>query len=261
MRLSQSHLNLLETCPRKFQYLYLDQVGTPLSPEQQDYLDTGSRFHLLMQQRELGLPVEVLLPVDQQLQQWMTALEQVAPHLFRSAADEVRQSEHRRTLEFAGHLLTVVYDLLILRSDRAHILDWKTHLRPRPRAWLEQDWQTRLYRFVLAETSDYAPEQISMSYWFVQARDPSSGTLQPQEIRLLYNQVLHEQTSRQLMALLKQLDIWLEGYQNGIPLPQVSPSVGLCQQCSFAPRCQRRQDASQEQHLPVPITDIQEVPL
>jgi hypothetical protein len=261
MRLSQSHLNLLETCPRKFQHVYLDQLGTPPSPEQQEYLDRGSRFHLLMQQRELGLPVEVLLPADQLLRKWMETLEQVAPHLFHPEEQELRQSEHRRTMEFAGHMLTVVYDLVILSGDRAQILDWKTHLRPRSRRSLEQDWQTRLYPFVLAETSDYLPEQITMSYWFVQALDPSSEALQPAEVRLTYSQALHQQTSQQLLPLLQQLDTWVEEYQQGIALPQVNLQQRICSSCMFAPRCQRHQDSEPEQPRLLTLSEIQEFAL
>jgi ATP-dependent exoDNAse (exonuclease V) beta subunit len=59
-------------------------------------------------------------------------------------------------------LLTVIYDLLIEAEDNAQILDWKTYPQPKEQNRLAKDWQTRLYLYVLAETSDYLPEQISM---------------------------------------------------------------------------------------------------
>jgi hypothetical protein len=68
LRLSQGQLNLLETCPRKFQHIYLEQLGSPTTPEQQAHQAWGSRFHLLMQQRELGLPIEALMAADDQMQ-------------------------------------------------------------------------------------------------------------------------------------------------------------------------------------------------
>ncbi|NEP21702.1 PD-(D/E)XK nuclease family protein, partial [Moorena sp. SIO3I6] len=80
-RLSQGQLNVLETCPRKFQHIYFDQLGTPVSPEQQERLTWGSRFHLLMQQRELGLPVTSLVEEDTQLDYWLTGLVNAAPEL------------------------------------------------------------------------------------------------------------------------------------------------------------------------------------
>jgi len=75
MRLSQGQLNLLERCPRQFQLTALDQLSSPAR-------ETRARlgpFHLLMQQRELGLPIESLVQQDTQLQSWMTAFANVAP--------------------------------------------------------------------------------------------------------------------------------------------------------------------------------------
>ncbi|MEY3333388.1 MAG: hypothetical protein RLZZ176_1688 [Cyanobacteriota bacterium] len=62
LRLSQGHLNLLATCPRKFQHSYLEQLNTPPDPKHEKYQILGSRFHLLMQQREMGLAIAKLPP-------------------------------------------------------------------------------------------------------------------------------------------------------------------------------------------------------
>lgn len=119
MRLSQGQLNLLERCPRLFQHTYLDQLGAPASPEQQERLTWGSRFHLLMQQRELGLPIEPLVQQDTQMQSWMTAFASAAPEILTSDlhSQTFRESEHCRTLQVQDYLLTVVYDLLIAGFD------------------------------------------------------------------------------------------------------------------------------------------------
>lgn len=53
---TQRLLNFIENCPRKFQHIYLEQLDSPLTPAQQEKPTWESRFHLLMQQRELGLP-------------------------------------------------------------------------------------------------------------------------------------------------------------------------------------------------------------
>uniref|UniRef100_A0ACD5H192 PD-(D/E)XK nuclease family protein n=1 Tax=Desertifilum tharense IPPAS B-1220 TaxID=1781255 RepID=A0ACD5H192_9CYAN len=55
LHLSQGQLNLLQTCPRKFQQTFIDQLSTPMSPEQQDSMNWGSRFHLLMQRPRVGI--------------------------------------------------------------------------------------------------------------------------------------------------------------------------------------------------------------
>lgn len=239
MRLSQGQLNCLETCPRKFQQLYLDQLGTLATLEQQERMTWGSRFHLLMQQRELGLPIADMSPDPDQLQQSVDAFVKAAPGLFQSHPDSVRQSEHRRTLYYESHLLTVVYDLMILEPQQAQILDWKTYPRPQRDRWLAQDWQTRLYPFVLAETSDYQPEQITMTYWFVRSGNLEQGEIQPQSIQFPYTSAKHEQTRHQLTRLLRQLDQWLEAYQAGNNFPQLPASEEYCPSCQFMKRCER----------------------
>ena len=233
-RLSQGQLNILANCPRKFQHIYFEQLGTPITPEQQEHLLWGSRFHLLMQQRELGLPVESLLEEDAQLQHWVTALVNAAPEVFTKDYQTFRESEHCRTLNFKGYLLTVIYDLLIEDEQTAQILDWKTYSQPQNRHWLSQDWQTRLYLYVLAETSDYLPEQISMTYWFVKSQP------RPQSLKFSYDRGQHQKIQQDLSKLLNQLTRWLTDYEREqIPFPQVPASAGRCRDCSFAVRCQR----------------------
>lgn len=256
--LSQGQLNLLETCPRKFQHVYLEQLGTPVSPEQQERLTWGSRFHLLMQQRELGLPVDSIVEEDAQLQHWVTALVNAASDVLTPAPQTFRESEHCRTLNFHGYLLTVIYDLLIEDENSAQILDWKTYPLPKNRQWLTKDWQTRLYLFVLAESSDYAAEEISMTYWFVKSQPC------PQSLKFTYSAAQHEKTRQDLTKLLTQLTQWLQCYQDeGISFPQVAASANRCLDCSFDIRCQRtseRSMTSSKELLPN-LADIPEVSL
>ena len=254
--LSQGQLKLLETCPRKFQHIYIEQLGTPVSPEQQERLAWGSRFHLLMQQRELGLPVQPFVEEDARLQHWVTALVNAASDVLTPAPQTFRESEHCRTLNFQGYLLTVIYDLLIEDEINAQILDWKTYPLPKNKTWLTKDWQTRLYLYVLAETSDYLPEQLSMTYWFVKSQP------QPQSVKFTYSNVQHEKTRQELTRLLKKLDRWMEYYcKNGIYFPQVSEEKGYCTECNFAVRCQRTSEnlMSNPRKLLPNLADIQEV--
>lgn len=234
MRISQGQLNLLDFCLRKFQYVYLDQFVSPIAPEQFERMLWGSRFHLLMQQQELGLPID-RVGEDDELQQRLQTFMQSQPQLFQPTPAQQRSSEHLETLEFQGALLTVIYDLLILAADRAQILDWKTHPRPLDRHRLAEDWQTRLYLFVLAESTTYLPEQISMTYWFVQGTEATA----PQSRRFDYTATLHQQTRHDLAERLHQWQTWLHRYQQGEALPQVAIETGRCQTCQFAVRCQR----------------------
>lgn len=245
MQLSQASLNLLSTCPRKFQHVYLDQLSVPVPPAQQERLAWGTSFHLLMQRRELGLETDSfstapLSELEQQVQQSVDRFVNTVPQLFQVSPSLSRQSEHRRTLYFRGHVLTVVYDLLILKADYAQILDWKTYSRPLHVKELAENWQTRLYPLVLAETSEYKPEQIAMTYWFIQPTD----TAPPQSIPFQYSLALHQQTQADLADLLSQLDCWLEQYEIGNPFPRVSFAAGHCDGCIFVGRCQRRQSGA-----------------
>lgn len=248
LHLSQGQLTLLDTCPRKFQHIYLEQLGFPMAPEQQERLSWGDRFHRLMQQRELGLAVKNLLPVDAAIQRSVEAFVQAVPEVFQANSTTVRQSEHRRTIHMQGYLLTAVYDLLVLSDQQAEILDWKTYRRPQDARQLAQHWQTRLYPFVLAETSHYAPEQISMTYWFVptgqdlfsQTASLQPASLQPESLKFIYSAALHQQTRQALLDRFTELTTWLEHYEMGERFPQVA-SIAPCDTCTFALRCQRGQ--------------------
>ncbi len=260
LRLSQGHITLLETCPRKFQYAYLEQLSSPPDPEHQERMAAGSRFHLLMQQWQLGLPIDRLVQEDKQLGGWYEAFRRATPEIMASDASALRLSEHSRTLEFQGYLLTVVYDLVILTDRQASILDWKTYPRPQPPRWLARDWQTRLYPFVLAETSSYRPEQISLTYWFFQASDQG---LAPQSLPFPYSQAHHHQIHQELGDLLQHLGEWLQQYQEqGQPFPQVPPGSRACEVCSYAGRCQRPGPEADPSPPPLlALADIEEIPL
>jgi hypothetical protein len=258
LRLSQGQLNLLERCPRQFQHTYLEQLNSPANPEHEEKQTLGSRFHLLMQQREMGLPINSLLQADTQLQSWISAFANAAPEILTSATDNqtFRESEHYRTLQVQNYLLTVIYDLLIADHQQAQILDWKTYPKPPDKRNLAQNWQTLLYLYVLAETSEYLPENISMTYWFVQTEG------RPQNIKFTYSNRQHQQTAKKLNLLLNNLTTWLELYQQGQPFPQVVESSKACNYCQFAIRCQRTQatDESTKGSLPN-IDSIQEISL
>ncbi|MEL6160404.1 MAG: PD-(D/E)XK nuclease family protein [Cyanobacteria bacterium J06623_5] len=256
--LSQSHLTLLEACPRRYQYVFFDALLGPSNYEQRVTTQWGNQFHLLMQQAALDLPVEAIAPADTELATSLHALAQAAPDVFAhlptasaptsdsvQLSDSFSQSEHRRTLSFNGYLLTVIYDLVVFSEKRAvgdrsgHIFDWKTHQKPPPKAWLMNDWQTRLYRYVLCETTDLEPTQISMTYWFVrpshQADDKGKSPAQPTSYRFDYTQLAHDLTRQDLQRLTDELTAMRELAD----FPKVSIEKGLCDRCPYNIRCDR----------------------
>jgi hypothetical protein len=256
LRISQRHLKILETCPRQFEYTYCDRLTLPISPTQQSKTQLGSDFHLLMHQRELGLPIDPILARSGQLNTWMQAMLQTAPELFETDSQTWRESEHVRTLEIDNYLFTAIYDLLILQPERADIIDWKTYPLPRYKKDLDLEWQTRLYLYLLAETSDYLPKQIAFTYWFIQS------TPKPKSVKISYTLKQHRQTKLDLLALLNKLTNWLDINRADLePFPQVSASLGLCDRCNFATRCRREHlDAPDPTNLTFTNRDLYQIP-
>jgi PD-(D/E)XK nuclease superfamily len=259
-RLSQGHLKVLTECPRKFEHTYLDLLAAPVAPEQRLKMQWGSDFHRLMQQRELGLPIEPFLAADPQLAQTVQNLITVAPDLFTSDPQVTKDSEQVRTLLIQDYLFTAIYDLVLL-GPTAQIIDWKTYSKPRNLEQLAQDWQTRLYLYIMAETSAYPAADISFTYWFV-LNQP-----QPQSAKFPYSDQQHQQTHQELQQILHQLSGWLAGYQQQQHFPQIPIGSESCHTCHFASRCDRLTTPDQYlcQISPVlaltqlNITDINEV--
>ncbi len=241
--LSQGHLTLLDTCARKFRYVFFDGLSGPATYDQQATTQWGSQFHLLMQQRALDLPVEVMAGANAEMSDSLSALSNAAPEVFEhlpiASTDGTdaafSQSEHRRTLAFNGYLLTVIYDLLVTDASRGQIFDWKTHQSPPPKARVQADWQTRLYLYVLCETTELRPEQLSMKYWFVRG----SPDTDPSFYQFGYSAKQHQQTQRDLQQLTDSLTQMSEQADYEQAFPKVAIEKGLCDRCLFNVRCDR----------------------
>lgn len=267
--LTQGHLKLLDLCPRRLQYTYLDQLAAPEDPEMLERQRWGTRFHLAMQQREMGLPIDSLLAQDPELATAIRALEDQALDWFGPAYDPtepevLRQSEHRRSLPWGQYELTVVYDLLRLTPHSGQIIDWKTY-RQRPRkSQLAQDWQTRLYLYVLAETTGLDPAQLSMTYWFVPPPDgsPPKKAARPGSVTISYSHHKHRTTARDLRRLTRYLDQLLKDLPTTQELPKVDVAQNHCIHCPFALRCQRAEAPTDPLLAPIPALEtIAEIPL
>lgn len=251
LSLSQTHLTLLETCPRRFQYIFDQAMAVPPRPERQDAAAWGSQFHLLMQQQALGMPIRVMAPANKEMMAKVDALRYQDPHLFQPRLDErLRQSEHQRTLVFNGYLFTVIYDLIVLTANSGMIVDWKTYLKPPLKSYLAEDWQTRLYLYVLAETSDLVPDQLTMVYWFVRHQDRQGNEQPPSDYRFVYSLQQHDQTRIDLLRLTDRLSVLRQ--QRAFPKTDV---LERCDRCPFQIRCQRLQSPT----LPIDLNAIDEI--
>ena len=252
--ISQGHLNFWGTCRRKYQYKYLEELSLAEADlNSQDKLLLGANFHLLMQQKELGLDVSTLASSDVKLQEWLAAFDNQPPKII--AGD--RLCEHRRTLEFPlqdnqknnqnsdrfqeHFVLTAIYDLLILGDRQAQILDWKTHQVAIAFKKLQTNWQTRLYLYLLAKTTNYVPEQLSMTYWFA---NTAASVIIP------YSQAEHDQTEQSLQQILTEI-LQAQDY------PKLEIDSLNCKNCEFRDRCDRGNVLTSA--LSSDITDIPEI--
>lgn len=256
LRLSQGLLTLLETCPRKFQYSVLEQLTPPPAESQQNSLDWGNRFHLLMQQAQLQLPLDALLNGQEAMRQAFEALHQANPQLLAPSPTAQYDSEHLRSFSFGEHSFSVIYDLLIREAEQAQILDWKTYPKPIQAKTLADDWQTKLYCFGLVETSHYKPEQVSMTYWFVRGK---AGDSKPESLQVKYSQQKHERIQQEILEHTSQLNQWVEQYRQGQALPQI-PLGQTCDHCNFLNRCRGQSQQTPEQ-FSVDLEAIAEVAL
>lgn len=269
--LTQGHLKLLDLCPRRFQYAYLDHLVPSINPAVLERQQWGTRFHLVMQQRELGLSTDEILAQHPDLAAAVAALMATAPELFEPSLPQtspqdagwLRQSEHRRSVALAGYEFTVVYDLLILTPTQGQIIDWKTYQQLPDAGKLAQDWQTRLYRYVLAETTALAPKQITMTYWFVPPPTAGGDRVQPRQITLPYSAADHRRTGRDLRRRIDTLNHLLTQLEDQArDFPKVDKAQGHCDHCPFAIRCQRSRDGQSFGITALPAVEaIAEVPI
>lgn len=252
IQLSQSHLQTLSTCPRRYQHTYIDQLLIPdivTRPKQDEEL--GQQFHLLMQQHWLGLDVAPVLAASPQLKQRFEAFQQRPPKLI--AGD--RLTEYRRMLKLGHYLLVSVFDLLTLNSEAAQIVDWKSYRKPKSSDRLRKSWQTKLYLFILAETSALNFANISMTYWFASTHTPQESPT----YTFQYSEEQHRQTHQQLLTLLGNLDRWRYQLEEGHDFPSGDHSKDdgrvdqcPCQRFSQPPQIESLIDFDAMPDLPLP---------
>ncbi len=219
--ISQQHLQLWTTCRRKFRHTFLDEINFPINHELQEKLTLGRQFHLLVQQHQLDIDVSKMADTESSLQNWFHSYLKHPPQMICGE----HFPEQKRSVQFGKTTLTAIYDLVILGQTSAQIIDWKTHQNPIVHSILADHWQTKLYLFILQETTNFAPEQISMTYWFANA-DPSQKT-----VEISYTADRHQATARTLNRILQEMT----EDDHYLPLPLDSKP---CNYCEFLARCQ-----------------------
>ncbi len=226
--LSQTHLTLFETCPPQFQQKYIEHFYSFPNILQEEKSQWGKMFHLLMQQYNLGLPIDKFINNQQEngqnLQKSLEALIKATGDIWTSSEILAREEEYQLQLKFEDYLFTVIYDLLIIYPDRAIIFDWKTYLLPQNKTKLRDSWQTKLYLYVLSEVMDYKPSQLSFTYWFVKIPH------QPESFTIEYNDQMHQQTEDELRIILAKISQTYQNYlKDNIDFPHHNNCHKFCQ--------------------------------
>ncbi len=228
---SQSCLQSYADCPRSFQLRYMDRVIWPaVQAEPALGLERrrreGQRFHNLVHQHRLGLPLEFLAPLANTAdvaRWWKNYL--ASDLFFRGYA---QHSEFSLSAPLGGYRLLAKYDLLAIKDGSAVIYDWKTSsCRPSDES-LALRWQTLVYRALLVRAGAqlngnqrFLPQNISMVYWF--ADFPS------QPATFGYDDGAYQRDCSALEALVNTISSATE----------FSPSkdTGRCHRCSYASYC------------------------
>lgn len=187
---SQSVLQDFLDCRRRFQLRYLQRLAWPAVESQpvlenERYRRQGERFHLMLQQRLSGVPLERLeaMAGEADLSRWWGHYLAHEDQVVLPGA--ARYPEITLAAPLAGYRLVAKLDLLLrLPADSlqpatlVRIVDWKTARKRPARANLAQRIQTRLYPYLAVRAGAHLnggaplqPAQVEMWYWYAETPD------------------------------------------------------------------------------------------
>ncbi len=192
-RLSAGQLETLDREPEQYYCRHVAETAIPRLGSAAR--EQGQRFHRLMQQQYLGLPIAAVLEDEPELARYWQAFQTFPPPLLPEAQ---QRAEWPIAIAKPPFQLYGVVDLWLETADSIQIVDWKTYRRLPHAFALEHHWQTRLYCY-LAQTL-YPEHQIEMLYWFTEAPQ--------QPIRIRHTAPRHQAIQARLTVLLAQLAQW-----------------------------------------------------
>jgi hypothetical protein len=213
---SQGSLQDFVECRRRFYLRYLRRLAWPAvqsepALEFERYLWEGEQFHRMVQQHQVGVPLERLAPMAQgeDLSRWWQNYLSYSGEkgsLGSLAADGSRRyAEISLSVPVGSTRLVAKYDLLVVTSaERAVIFDWKTARKRPRRQWLAAHLQTRVYPYLLVRAGahlnqgrPFAPDQVEMVYWFANF---------PEQVeRFLYNKNAFDSDGEYLAELVSSV--------------------------------------------------------
>lgn len=161
------------------------QIATVPKPRQKSEID-GSRFHLIMQQVGLGIPVDGLLASNPQLKQWVDA---ALPY---TQIPGDKQWGIELCHKINSIYLIENFDLIVSNQDKVIAVDW-TIAKPQDFNLVKESWKTQLRLFLLHQTTGIPCENVSLVYLFVN----KNATFQ-----CCYNDKQHEENKQKLEDIL-----------------------------------------------------------
>jgi len=234
---SQSNLKDYLACRKRFWLRHIQGVvwpaqvsDSPLQYEQEMLL--GKRFHRLVQQQLLGLPVQELeahASADENLYTWWQSFNQrMFPRLQGERHVETRLS----ALMNQARVIAVLDLVLLTPENRLMIYDWKTSQRKPQRRFLENDLQTRIYSCLLVLAGAHlnhgqavSCDQVEMVYWFAGQPD------QPE--RFPYSQEQFESDLGYVQKLIAEIrSLPPEGFT-------MTEDTQVCKPCVYRSLCDR----------------------
>jgi hypothetical protein len=205
---SQSNLQDYFDCPRRFQLRYIEHLAWPAIEtepvlENERRQQEGQRFHRMVQQHLLGLPVEKLTRManSPDLSRWWR---NYLGYQFQLDSC-TKYTELALTAPAGLHRLLAKYDLVAIKPGQAALIfDWKTyHKRPKDE-WMAARMQTRVYRSMLVQAGAYLndgasiqPGQVGMVYWY--------ADFPTEPIRFAYNEDQYKRDWEALNGLINEI--------------------------------------------------------
>lgn len=243
---SQSNLQDFVDCRRRFYWHHIKKLKWPALQsepitEHETEMERGSAFHRLAHQYFLGVDANTLSTVEKDglLHAWWENFLR-----FVNASPDLTNPDTKLYPEFLvatrirQFRIVAKFDLLAITPDQGvFAFDWKTnHKKPR-RLWLQNRMQTRIYLFVLNNTSprflnvsiENHHKPVRLIYWFPNYPDhPEIFSYNDRELSRNENILLDA------MDLIERLAL-TEGYEH-FPL---TDEIKFCAFCNYRSLCNR----------------------
>jgi len=239
--LSATGLKDFEICARRFQLRYMAEQpwpavsAEPLS-DHEVHARRGIQLHHIVERYFSGIAPDTLSRMidDPVVRRWWDAFQAHAPVDIDS--NRVFLPERHLQCSIGDYRLSAVVDLLVLDKENRSIsiFDWKTTRRVPDEADYHAAIQTRIYQYVVAETSQAFFSQfeeldrLKMIYWFPVYPDRS--------ITITYSDTTHQQNRSWLVEQIKAIEAHLDTSEAAWPKTE---ALHHCRFCNYRSLCNR----------------------